>query len=164
MSISLREVQPHEIEDVIHFVRQARAVMFPMLDPQKLPQDLQYFADTYLTPHRSRFFIARHAEQLIGVIGFVPYDGRFSQLDYSGRNAVEVVRLFIDPAFRRLGLAVQLFDALKSAAKEQGVDLLYLHTHPFLRGAIDFWQRQGFAIVDVEDDPLWRTTHMKCDL
>ncbi|MGY2436705.1 GNAT family N-acetyltransferase, partial [Escherichia coli] len=53
-------------------------------------------------------------------------------------------------------LAGRLFQALKMLAREQGVERLYLHTHPFLPGAIEFWQRQGFVIVDVEDDPLWR--------
>jgi hypothetical protein len=40
--------------------------------------------------------------------------------------------------------------------------VLYLHTHPFLPGALGFWERQGFRIVDVESDPVWRTTHMEC--
>jgi len=61
-------------------------------------------------------------------IGYLPYDGRFSQLNYRGRKTVAVV---------------------------------YLHTHPFLPGAIDFWGRQGFEIVDVEDDPAWCTTPMQ---
>ena len=38
---------------------------------------------------------------------------------------------------------------------------MYLHTHPFLPGAIDFWLRQGFEVVDVDADPVWRTTHMQ---
>jgi hypothetical protein len=51
---------------------------------------------------------------------------------------------------------------LKAEALVQQVEVLYLHTHPFLPGAIGFWERQGFAVVDVEDDPVWHTTHMDC--
>ncbi|AZE68210.1 acetyltransferase [Pseudomonas synxantha] len=40
------------------------------------------------------------------------------------------------------------------------MEVVYLHTHPFLPGAIDFWIRQGFEVVDVEADPVWQTTHM----
>jgi GNAT superfamily N-acetyltransferase len=149
-----------DIPDILTFVMGARAGMFPMLDPDVMPDDLQRFEDVYLAPEAGRFLIARHAGQLVGVIGYLPYDGRFPQLDYSGHKTVEVVRLFIAPDFRRMGLAARLFDALKAVAVEQGVEVLYLHTHPFLPGAISFWQRQGFAIDDIEDDPIWHTTHM----
>lgn len=44
---------------------------------------------------------------------------------------------------------------------QAGIQCPYLHTHPFLPGAITFWERQGFVIVDLEADPLWRTTHMQ---
>lgn len=162
--IQITEVQLHEIPDVVDFVMQARAGMFPMLDATVMPDDLKHFANTYLNARHGRFRIARQGHRLLGAIGYLPYDGRFSQLDYQGLEVVEVVRLFIDPAVRRLGLAGRLFAALKTAAIAQGVEVLYLHTHPFLPGAIAFWQRQGFAIIDVEDDPLWQTTHMQCPL
>lgn len=39
---------------------------------------------------------------------------------------------------------------------------MYLHTHPFLPGAIRFWQKQGFDVVCVdEQDEVWRTHHMQ---
>lgn len=162
--IQITEVQPHEIPEVMDFVMQARAGMFPMLDAAAMPDDLQHFANNYLNARYGRFLIARQGDRLLGSIGYLPYDGRFSQLDYQGLEVVEVVRLFIDPAVRRLGLAGRLFAALKTAAVAQGLEVLYLHTHPFLPGAIAFWQRQGFVIVDVEDHPLWQTTHMQCPL
>jgi len=71
------------------------------------------------------------------------------------------VRLFVEPEYRRGGLGRRLYGALKDLAREEGVEVLYLHTHPFLPGAIEFWQRLGFVILDVEDDPVWQTTHMQ---
>ena len=99
--------------------------------------------------------------QIVAGIGYLPYDGRFPQLNYQGRKTVEVVRLFVLPAFRRCGLAGELYRALEVQAKEDRVAMMYLHTHPFLPGAIDFWLRQGFEVVDVDADPVWRTTHMQ---
>jgi GNAT superfamily N-acetyltransferase len=157
----ISQVQPEETSEVVAFVRQARARMFPLLDPDFIPDDLKRFSNVYLSGNSSGFFIARSEGRLIGAIGYLPYDGRFPQLDYTGRKTVEVVRLFLDPEFRRIGLGARMFQALKTAARKQGVEVFYLHTHPFLAGAIEFWQRQGFAIVDVEDDPVWRTTHMQ---
>ena len=98
------------------------------------------------------------------MIGYLPYDHRFSQLDYAGERVVEVVRLFVLPAYRRRGLAAALFGALRQQALQAGIGCLYLHTHPFLPGAITFWERQGFAVVDVEPDPVWQTTHMQLRL
>ena len=95
-----------------------------------------------------------------GAIGYLPYDHRFRQLDYRGQKVVEVVRLFVLPAYRRSGLAGELYRALRELALQDQVQVLYLHTHPFLPGAIAFWQRQGFEIIDVDADPVWQTTHM----
>jgi GNAT superfamily N-acetyltransferase len=160
MNLSITPVSPADIPEVVAFVMQARAGMFPMLDPLFMPDDLKRFHDVYLRGPAA-FFTARSEGRLIGTIGYLPYDGRFPQLDYSAHQTVEVVRLFIDPAFRRIGLGARMFEALKMAGREEGVEVFYLHTHPFLAGAIGFWQRQGFTIVDVEEDPVWRTTHMQ---
>lgn len=106
------------------------------------------------------FLVAHDQSRLVAGIGYLPYDHRFAQLDYRARRTVEVVRLFVAPEYRRHGLAGALFAALREKAREAGVEWLYLHTHPFLPGAIGFWEGQGFGIVDVEEDPVWRTTHM----
>jgi GNAT superfamily N-acetyltransferase len=162
--IEIVEARHHDLAEVVDFVMRSRAEIFPMLDAGVMPMDLASFADTYDAGNDGCFLIARSAGELIAAIGFLRYDHRFAQLDYVGRKTVEVVRLFVVPAFRRSGLASQLFQALKAQAIEQQVEALYLHTHPFLPGAIGFWQRQGFAVVDVEDDPVWHTTHMDCSL
>lgn len=152
-----------EIPEVLTFVQQARAELFPKLSASGLPADLACFEAVYLRGD-GRFLVARVDGLIVATIGYLPYDGRFPQLDYRGRKVVEVVRLFVLPAHRRAGLAAQLYRALLALAQADGVQVVYLHTHPFLPGAIDFWIRQGFAIIDVEADPLWQTTHMEFQL
>jgi GNAT superfamily N-acetyltransferase len=83
---------------------------------------------------------------LVAGIGYLPYDHRFAQLDYRARRTVEVVRLFVVPEYRRHGLARRCLRRC-AAAQRAGVEWLYLHTHPFLPGAIRFWEGQGL--------PLW---------
>ncbi|WP_313201294.1 GNAT family N-acetyltransferase [Pseudomonas sp.] len=148
------------LREVVAFIDNARRELFPMLADSPLPKDLAHFAETYLEG-QGRFLEARDQGRLIAGIGYLPYDHRFAQLDYHGRQVVEVVRLFVLPEYRRHGLAAVLFTALREHARAAWVECLYLHTHPFLPGAIRFWERQGFAVTDVEDDPLWRTTHME---
>ncbi len=158
--ITPRTVTVAEAPEVLDFVLQARAELFPKLSAAGMPDDLAQFEATYLKGD-GRFLIARNDDQIVAAIGYLPYDHRFAQLDYQGRKTVEVVRLFVQPAFRRFGLAGQLYRALEALAQADGVEVMYLHTHPFLPGAIDFWVRQGFDVVDVEADPVWQTTHMQ---
>lgn len=159
--VEIVPVDPQDIPAVLDFVLSARAEIFPMLDGTPMPADLAQFAKVYGEEGGGRFLIARRGAEIVAAIGYLPYDGRFPQLDYGQRKVVEIVRLFVIAEFRRSGLATRIFLALKDHARQQGVDVLYLHTHPFLPGAIGFWQRQGFRIVDVESDPVWQTTHME---
>ncbi|MDR2318759.1 MAG: GNAT family N-acetyltransferase [Pseudomonas sp.] len=157
---TLQPVARVAIAEVVAFVESARRELFPMLAAAPLPHDLAHFAETYLDG-AGCFLEARDDGRLVAVIGYVPYDHRFAQLDYHAERVVEVVRLFVLPAYRRQGLAGALFSALREQAVQAGIDCLYLHTHPFLPGAIAFWERHGFAVVDVEQDPVWQTTHMQ---
>lgn len=148
-----------DVDEVVAFIDAARRALFAPLADSPLPEDLAHFAQTYLDG-AGCFLEARDRGRLIAGIGYRPYDHRFAQLDYRGRRVVEVVRLFVLPEYRRHGLAAALVTALREHAWAASVECLYLHTHPFLPGAIVFWERQGFTVVDVEDDPIWRTTHM----
>ncbi|MBC3501844.1 GNAT family N-acetyltransferase [Pseudomonas sp. SWRI59] len=159
----IQAVPQAAIDEVVAFVDSARRELFPLLAAAPLPHDLARFAETYLDGE-GVFLEARDQGRLVAVIGYVPYDHRFAQLAYQRMHVVEVVRLFVLPAYRRHGLAAALFAALRQAAEQAGVECLYLHTHPFLPGAITFWQRQGFAVIDVEQDPVWQTTHMQLQL
>lgn len=162
--IHITPVPPAQIPDTVQFVMSARAMIFPMLDATVLPADLRDFGEVYLTNPLGQFLIARQGEAIVGAIGYLPYDHRFAQLDYAGKKVVEVVRLFVSPQCRGAGLAGRLYNALKAHAQQAGVQVLYLHTHPFLPGAIPFWEKHGFTIVDIETDPVWQTTHMACRL
>lgn len=161
---TIEAVQAEQITEVVAFVMQARAQMFPKLNDSGMPADLRDFAQVYRPGGGACFLQARRDGRLLAVMGYVPYDHRFAQLDYHGRCTVEVVRLFVEPQWRRAGLAAALSAALMQDAVQAGVQVLYLHTHPFLPGAIRFWEKQGFEVVDIEDDPLWQTTHMQREL
>lgn len=164
MNILFSHPSVDDIPQTIDFVMGARAEIFPMLDPHAMPSDLARFRQVYLSGQGGRFLIAKERERIVAAIGYLPYDHRFPQLDYRGRRTVEIVRLFVAHDHRGAGLAGRIYDALRQQALEDRVEVLYLHTHPFLPGAIGFWQKQGFEIVDVESDPVWRTTHMQCVL
>lgn len=164
MEIVIRAARVDEIPAISDFVGKARADMFPMLDPKShkntVERELLGFKRTYLENSNGAFLTARVDGRLIATIGYLDYNGRFPQLKFSHERVAEVVRLYVHPAWRRAGLASNLFDALEQTARQAGIKQLYLHTHPFLAGARDFWERQGFSVICVDEDPIWQTTHM----
>lgn len=163
-TIAIRPAEPGQVPAIVDYVMAARASIFPQLDATKVPEDLARFDEVYLGDGRGCFLLAWQDSQIVGAIGYLPYDRRFSQLRLPGTDTVEVVRLFVSPSCRGAGVAKALYAALLAQALRAGVGTLYLHTHPFLPGAIAFWQKQGFEVLDIESDPVWQTTHMRLDL
>lgn len=164
-SASLRIEPVAALPPVLDFLQQARAEMFAgRADTAAIAPDLLNFASTYAQGHGLMLAAHDNAHGLAGTIAWRAYDHRFAQLDFAGRRVVEVVRLYVLPACRRRGIADALFAALRERARLQGIELLYLHTHPFLPGAEAFWQRHGFEVLCRDADPQWQTIHMQCRL
>jgi GNAT superfamily N-acetyltransferase len=153
---TIQPVPPQSVDEVVRFINNARKGMFP---GRSLSPDT-----AALLGDGSCFLEARDGKDLIAVIGYVRYDNRHPQLNYHNIRTVEIVRLYVQPQYRRCGLAAALFSALYDRAVEEDMECLYLHTHPFLEGAIRFWEKCGFEIFQVEDDPEWQTTHMEMRL
>ncbi|SDF92788.1 MULTISPECIES: GNAT family N-acetyltransferase [unclassified Duganella] len=59
-------------------------------------------------------------------------------------GATECKRLYVQPAFRRLGLAELLMAALESHAAQDGHETVYLDTKDDLIGAIKLYDRLGY--------------------
>jgi GNAT superfamily N-acetyltransferase len=92
----------------------------------------------------------------------VPYDGRIQVIEsrYPEQSAAEIVKCYVDPAYRRYGIGSLLVKELERVVREMPYTMLYLHTHRFLPGAVDFWERQGFTIV-TEEHNEWQIVHME---
>jgi len=161
-NISITTITEEDIDTVLPYVIEFRKQLFPMLDANKLPKDLVDFKRVYLDNQMGTFLQARDCMgQLVGVIGMLGYDYRFPHLGLDERKTVEVARLFVDPAYRRTGLGTVLFEYLLRIAKREEIERLYLHTHPFLEGACEFWLKQGFRISDVREECGFPTIHME---
>lgn len=151
---------------VFDFLHNARAQMFAgRVDTAAIAPDLRDFEQIYASG-QGRMLAAYDTphDVLTGTIAWRAYDQRFAQLDLSGPRVVEVVRLFVAPDYRRQGIAEALLAALREQVIAQGIEVLYLHTHPFLPGALEFWQRHGFHVICQDTDPEWQTIHMQCAL
>lgn len=161
----ISEVSVDNTKDIVAYIRGFRKQLFPMLDHTKQPQDLLFFNKRYIEDELGVFLQAENSEgNLIGVIGMSHYDHRFPYLNYQGKRVVEVGRLYIEPEFRRQGAGAALVKTLITYAKTKKINILYLHTHPFLTGAFEFWKSQGFKQIVETEEAGYVTIHMELHL
>ncbi|OHW99643.1 acetyltransferase [Colletotrichum incanum] len=169
MDFIIKPAMADDIAEIAELTNKARAEMFPHQGhkwrAQKAEEDSASFQQTFIDHPQGAYLIARSEGKLVATVGYQHYDYRFSELALETEGVVEVVRLYVDPDWRRGGLASKTVAVLVQIAKEAGFKQLYLHTHPFLPGAIKFWERQGFTLLRVDvDDLVWQTTHMSRSL
>ena len=159
----------HELTPEIHaFILQAYNKLFGKFidNLENGPADLRNFEKTYMVPN-GRFITLRDQGEIIGMIGYRPFDRRFKidgitreDLAFPSKTAVEILRLFVAETHRCKGLASRLVEELVARAKEDKVDVMYLHTHAFLTGARKLWEKNGWKVVVIDSDEPWNTIHM----
>lgn len=156
------KVQLHQIEQAVDFAMRVRREVFPMMNHEQIPVDLMQFREHYMETAGAVFLVAVTEEaSVVGSVGIVPYDGRIQLIEgrYPEQSAAEIVKCYVDPAYRRYGIGSLLVKELERVVREMPYTTLYLHTHRFLPGAVDFWQRQGFTLV-TEEHNEWQIVHM----
>ncbi|KGE12302.1 GNAT family N-acetyltransferase [Sphingobacterium deserti] len=159
--VTIEIVDLSQQEEVINYVIRARKELFPELDSHLFPVDLFAFRATYIDDEQGAFLVARDASRtIVAAIGMLRYDGRFPFLKFKQDAAVEIVRLYVDKNYRRKGLAYKMFQSLNEIATDKGVETLYLHTHPFLSGALEFWKKCGFEVLTIKKHGSYETIHM----
>ncbi|MBL3547979.1 GNAT superfamily N-acetyltransferase [Chryseobacterium rhizosphaerae] len=160
--ITISVVEDYHVFEVLPYVMEFRRQLYPLLDPLIVPKDLVNFEQNYLHSPTGAFLQARTAAgKLIGVIGMMPYDYRFPHLHIDEKTTVEVARLFVNPEYRRAGIASRLFQELVKTAQLKNIKRLYLHTHPFLQGAYEYWLKQDFKLLKSCYEGTYPTLHME---
>ncbi|MBJ9985677.1 GNAT family N-acetyltransferase [Acinetobacter sp. S40] len=158
MALMIELLQPADVSQATQFAIYTRQLLFPEVYQSTLPHDLTHFSATYLNDPHGACLVVKDKYKIIGMVAYRSYNHRF-QLDLP-LNSVEVVKLFIQPEYRRQGLASQLCHALFEHAQQQNIWHFYLHTHPFLPAAEYFWQKQGFQVIHREWLAHYDTIHM----
>ncbi|WPP90124.1 GNAT family N-acetyltransferase [Acinetobacter pittii] len=147
-----------DYESAVEFALYTRQLLFPEIYHGQVPKDLQSFEQHYVHDPLGCFITVKDKNRIVGTIAYRAYDHRFD-LNLP-LNTVEVVKLFVLPEYRRKGIATQLCDILFSHAKNSAITTLYLHTHPFLPAAEEFWRLQGFEVIKREWIDTYDTIHM----
>lgn len=154
----IEEVGMEKRDEVVAFLQDMREQLSLKASNEELPEDLRDFYHHYIeVDDQTMFAIMNEKGKVIGTIGIVIYDNRFDELAefYQSYKTAEVVKCYIAADYRRQGIGTLLLDYAKQFSKEVGYDMLYLHSHPFLPGAIPFWRDKGFEDRLFVVDPVW---------
>lgn len=76
-------------------------------------------------------------------------------------DTCELVKMYLKPEARNLGLGSKLIKKCLDFAKEAGYKQVYIETMPELQKAVDLYQKFGF---DHLDGPMGFTEHFGCSI
>ncbi len=100
------------------------------------------------------YFVACIDNTVVGGAGIYPTDGLPA-------NTCELVKMYLLPEGRGIGLGKTLIDKCLSFAKQLGYRQVYLETMPELRQALKVYEKFGFRYLD---GPMGNSGHTGCSL
>jgi putative acetyltransferase len=103
---------------------------------------------------RSTYFVAELAGEVLGGGGIFPTQNLPA-------DTVELVKLYLRPAARGLGVGKALIDHCLQAARAAGYTRVYLETTDELTQAIPLYERLGFTYLT---EPLGNSGHFGCQI
>ena len=103
---------------------------------------------------RSIYYVALKDDQVLGGGGIYPTDGLPT-------DTCELVKMYLTPEARGLGLGRKLIEANLAFAEKAGFKNVYLETMPELKPALKAYQKLGFEYIP---GPIGNSGHFGCEL
>jgi putative acetyltransferase len=150
--ITIRLIQPSDNASLAAIIR-AALEEFDAARPGTVYYDPTTDAlfDLFQTPG-SCYWVAEKSGTLLGGAGLFPSPGLPS-------NVCELVKMYLAPAARGMGLGKTLIEKCLATAKEIGYQRVYLETMPELTRAMQVYEKFGFRYLDA---PMGDTGHFGC--
>ena len=149
---------PRDIARAQALIREYVASIAQPLCFEDIEQELEHLATEYSAPEGG-LYLAMVNGTLAGCCGFRPLP------DTDHTNAGEMKRLFVRPAFRRIGLGQALAEAVRDAASVAGYSCLLLDTLTEMEAARALYEDMGFiSIAPYMQSPIPGAHHLKLQL
>lgn len=103
---------------------------------------------------RSIYYVAELNNEIVGGGGIFPTEGLPT-------DTCELVKMYIYPRVRGIGLGKVLIQKCIDYAKESGYKNIYLETMPELKQALKTYEKFGFEYID---HAMGNSGHFGCDL
>ena len=94
----------------------------------------------YYSERNGGFWVAVEGEGIVGMFGLEP----------SGEGAMELRRMYIDPDFRRRGMARKMLDFAEQQCRRRQRPRMNLSTSELQREALALYRNAGYALVREE--------------
>lgn len=153
-SVRIRDIQPTDNSVLAKVVRDTLAE-FGANHPNTVyydPTTDNLFALFQKTG--AKYFVAELDDEVVGGGGIYPTDGL-------ANDTCELVKMYLLPHARGLGLGKTLIEKCLQAAKENGFHKVYLETMPELKQALKVYQKFGF---DYLPGPMGNSGHTGCSM
>ncbi|HET7898785.1 MAG TPA: GNAT family N-acetyltransferase, partial [Flavisolibacter sp.] len=102
----------------------------------------------------SVYFVAELEDELVGGGGIFPSPGL-------PNDTCELVKMYLLPQVRGIGLGKKIIEACIAFAKDAGFKNIYIETMPELKQAMKTYEKFGFYYLD---GPMGETGHFGCEL
>lgn len=99
--------------------------------------------ETFYQQRKGNFWIALEEEKVIGTIALLPFDFKIAAIR----------KVFVERNYRNQGLGKKLLYTTLNWAKEKELEKLYLGTVPVFKTALQFYAKNGFKEIALEDLP-----------
>jgi len=103
---------------------------------------------------RSAYFVAEKDGRLLGGGGIFPTEGLPA-------DTCELVKMYLVPEARGIGLGKALIQRCFDAARKEGFGRIYLETMPELQQALKVYEKFGFRYLTA---PMGNSGHFGCEL
>jgi putative acetyltransferase len=108
----------------------------------------------YFTEANHPYYVVEFNGEVVGGVGIFPTEGLPPQ-------TCEMVKMYLLPSVRGKGIASLLIDKVKTAAKNQHYNHIYLESMPELSTALKMYEKKGWVYLC---NPLGNSGHTGCDL
>ena len=153
--ILIRTIQPDDNAAMANIIRRS------MEEFGTNKPDTVYFDDStdhlfelFQSTTGSCYFVAEENGKLIGGAGIFPTDDL-------PIDTCELVKMYLSPEARGLGLGKSMINRCLDVAAELGFKQVYLETMPELKKAVSVYEKFGFEFLS---GPMGNSGHNGCDI
>lgn len=152
--INIREIRPPDDPEIASIIRSTLAE-FKANKPGTV-----YYDDT--TDHLSTLFqVPNSAYSVLTIDGLIAGGAGIFPSKGLPPDVCELVKMYLKPAARGLGLGRRLIEYHLEIARGLGYRKVYLETMPELKNAVSVYERLGFTYLS---GPMGDTGHFGCDI
>lgn len=153
--VQIRTIQPEDNAALAKIVRDTLAE-FGANKPGTVYYDptTDHLFEVFNSASGSIYFIAEQDGEMLGGAGIYPTEAL-------PEGTCELVKMYLLPKARGLGLGRALIQLCLNAAKEMGYTQVYLESMPELKKALSVYEKFGFEYLE---GPMGNSGHTGCDL